>query len=425
MSNHTNSFKIYNHKLIIANNQKISRHFIVYIDSDGIYHFTDYHRYIKSPRRRIKPITDNCNNRFKFIVQFLNYIFTLNRITKLNQLDADMVKEFLRLYGLCELPNDDEETHRNKNTVLRCAQYIFDFIELYTRDQKNKCSLKVDELYRWETRRNKYGKVERVKVPDFDIYYRSSSKKIFRDIPNKAFNMLFSHIVDNHKEILGLVMLSSFAGLRPSEACNCRREDSPLGPGILFDIVDCEIWGINIDLTKEYNLRSDLVSVGDIKKERLQKVPGLFLRAFKDTYDIYIKHLEGRKYEADYAPFSINSQGKAMTYTRYWQIFHDIIQNEMIPIYLSNDDPEVVLYGKILMEHNLSPHVFRHWYTVQLVLSGITNPGVLMDLRGDKNPESALTYIKNKGELEKQYQKINSENFDYLLWASAKKYDGF
>lgn len=422
MSDHT-PFKIYTHKLLTTNNEKISRNFIVYIDSDGLYHFTDYHRYIKSPRRRIKPITDNCDNRFKFIVQFLNCVFTLNRLTKLNQLNADMVKEFLRLYGLCELPNDDEETHRNKNTVLRCVRYIFDFVELYIKDNQNSCNLKIDDLYRWDTKRNKYGKVERIKVPDFDIFYRTSPKKIFRDIPNKAFNMLFSQIIRNHKEILGLVMLSAFAGLRPSEACNCRREDSPLGPGIMFSIVDDEIWGITIDLKNEYNLRSDLVSVGNIKKERTQKVPEIFIQAFKDTYDIYMNYLCDKKYEHAYAPFTINSHGKAMTYTRYWQIFRNIIKEEMIPLYLNSNDPEIVLYGRLLLEHNLSPHVFRHWYTVQLVLSGITNPGVLMNFRGDNSPDSCIPYINNKGELEKQYQKINSENFDYLLWAASKKND--
>ena len=77
-----------------------------------------------------------------------------------------------------------------------------------------------------------------------------------------------------------------------------------------------------------------------------------------------------------------------------------------MPILLASNDPELVLYGQTLMEHNLSPHVFRHWYTVQLVLSGVNNPGVLMAYRGDTSPESALTYINSKGELEKQYGRI-------------------
>lgn len=43
--------------------------------------------------------------------------------------------------------------------------------------------------------------------------------------------------------------------------------------------------------------------------------------------------------------------------------------------------------------------------------------------RGDKSPESALTYLQNKSELEKQYKKINNEVFDYRYW-QAEKYFG-
>ena len=72
------------------------------------------------------------------------------------------------------------------------------------------------------------------------------------------------------------------------------------------------------------------------------------------------------------------------------------------------------------MENNLSPHVFRHWYTVQLVLSGIDNVGELMGARGDTSPESSLTYLQNKGDLEKQYRKVNNGMFNYLSWAAKK-----
>ena len=46
-----------------------------------------------------------------------------------------------------------------------------------------------------------------------------------------------------------------------------------------------------------------------------------------------------------------------------------------------------------------------------------------MAFRGDTSPESALTYISNKGELEKQFSKITNETFDYTLWAAKKKYN--
>lgn len=199
-----------------------------------------------------------------------------------------------------------------------------------------------------------------------------------------------------------------------------RRMDSPLGPGIIFDVVDGELLKVTIDLREEYNLRSDMISVGRIKKERMQQIPDIFLHAFRDAYDLYMNYLDTRKYEAEYGAFTVNLQGRAITYDSYRKKFQEIIQNEMIPIYLADEDPEIVLYGRTLMEFKLSPHMFRHWYTVQLVLSGISEPGTLMFWRGDTSPESALTYLQNKGELEKQYRKVNNEVFNYLSWASGR-----
>ena len=73
----------------------------------------------------------------------------------------------------------------------------------------------------------------------------------------------------------------------------------------------------------------------------------------------------------------------------YYQRFRKIIREEMIPIFLKSDDPEVVFFGQLLQENNISPHIFRHWYTTQLVLSGVNEVSELMSARGDNSPESA------------------------------------
>ena len=112
-----------------------------------------------------------------------------------------------------------------------------------------------------------------------------------------------------------------------------------------------------------------------------------------------------------------------MTYQSYYAKFREIIKNEMIPIFERSDDPDVVMYAATLKENELAPHVFRHWFTVQLVLSGINEPGILMKFRGDKSPESALTYINSKGDLEKQYSRITNETFNYTAWAAKKKHE--
>lgn len=417
-------FAVYKHNFVIKDAKIVTRKFIVLKHENGILQFTDFHKYIGSPINKVRKFTNDGNSRFDFIVQLLNYSCFYAGARKLDDLTVEIVDDFLNAYGMCSLPWDDENTKRTEDTVKRCVRSVLDFMELYIEDRKSNCKLKKNDLFKYVNRRDKHGRVIKVKVPMFDVIYTGNKKTIFRDIPNKAFRMLFSHIAENHQEILGLVMLSAFGGLRPSEACNVRRPDSPLGPGMIFTIADGELIKIVVDIQAELNLRSDMVSVGRIKKERKQQIPDIFLEAFRDAYNKYVQYLDGKKYEKDFGAFTVNSQGKAMTYDSYRKKFQEIIQNEMVPIFLADDDPEIVMYGRTLIEHKLSPHIFRHWYTVQLVLSGVSEPGVLMFWRGDTSPISALTYLQNKGELEKQYRKVNNEVFDYLLWASEVNKDG-
>ena len=97
-----------------------------------------------------------------------------------------------------------------------------------------------------------------------------------------------------------------------------------------------------------------------------------------------------------------------------------IIREEMIPIFLKSDDPEVVFFGQLLQENNISPHIFRHWYTTQLVLSGVNEVSELMSARGDNSPESAWVYLQNKGEIAKQYGQVNNGVFEYMNWQAEK-----
>ena len=418
-SNLSTSFYVYQHKLVIKG-QYIKRPLIAIRDSDGLLYFTDFHKYCTSPAT-IRNIASSDESRIYAVVPLLNFAFFIKGIKKLDDLTVDIVQEYLTAYGLCNLPWDDDNTRRKETTVQKTVAYILDFLNSFIDDRKGHCRMKKNDLFQYKHYRNKRGQVRKRKVPTFEIRFLDSpADTIFRDIPNRAFLLLFNHIRVAHKEMLGVVMLQAFAGLRPSEACNVRREDSPIGPGIIFTRVGHDVRRIQIDLTAERVLRSDLVFVGGIKKERMAEVPDIFISAFIDAYEDYLHYLISVPYEKAYAPFSVNTRGLALTYDSYYQMFKKIIKTEMIPIYLADDDAETVIYGRMLLEHNLAPHVFRHWFTVQLILSGVNDIGTLMFYRGDKSPQSALTYIEGKGELEKRYRRVAEGTFDYLKWASEK-----
>ena len=408
-------FVVYKHSLVLGDNNIVTKQFIVLKHDDGNLQFTDFHQYVKSTSR-IKSISDDGNKRFSYVVKFLNFIFGTLGLKSVDQVTLEMVREFFTLYGLSQLPGDSGK--RKKSTVEKCVNAVLDFLTLYLSEREGKAKLKAEELYTTTTFTNSRGRVIKRKEPNFEIYVDDSNteKAIFRDMPNRAFEMLFSHIAHYHKDLLMVVALGAFVGLRPSEACNVRREDSPLGPGILFHQSDGQVFKIEIDLRKEIPLRSDLKPTGRIKKERLQAVPYIFLEVFLDTYNDYMTYLEGKKYEKDYGPLNLNRRGIALSYDVYYQRFRKIIREEMIPIFLKSDDAEVVFFGQLLQEHNISPHIFRHWYTTQLVLSGVSEISELMSARGDKSPESAWVYLQNKGEIAKQYGQVNNGVFDYMNW---------
>lgn len=292
--NKAERFSIYKHNFVYDNNLIVTKQFIVLCHSDGTKTFTNFHKYAVNPNRKIKKFNEDGNNRFIFINKFLNYAFFTEGISSLSELTVDIGRSFLNAYGMHELPDDDEYVHREKGTVEKCVKAVLDFYINLINDKDSGCKIKSADLYKVITVRNKYGKAIKKTIPQFDVNYISGIKEpIYRDIPNKAFVLLFDHIATNHTDLLGLVMHQAFAGLRPSEACNVRRMDSPLGAGIRIKEINGRLCGVTIDLRDELNLRSDLLTVGGIKKERIAKVPDIFLSAYKDAYEIYTNYMEG------------------------------------------------------------------------------------------------------------------------------------
>lgn len=416
-------FAVYEHILIYDGDKKIKRQLIVLKDSaDNIIGWTDFHKFAQSPSARIKSIYSDSGKRCYSIAKFLNYIFgDCYHITKLSDLTAQMVCDFLNDYGLCRLPGDNKNTIRNKTTVTICVAAIIDFLTLLLKKEHG-FRMKVDDLYHYEKFFDKRTKREKSRrVPNFTIYFSDGIRQnMLRDLPEGAFQILFNEIAENHRNILMLAALSAFGGLRPSEACNVRREDSPLGPGMRFQYTNGKVSDVIIDLREEKILRSDLIDVGGIKKPREQRIYPKFLGQFMDCYTLYSSYIVGHPYEADYGALTNTRSGKAMTYKSYLNAFKTAVQTA-IPKMLACDDSKVQHYGFLLQEHSISPHIFRHWFSVHLTVDG-ASIAELMYWRGDKSPESALVYLQNKSDLVKQYYNVSSKIVDYNLWRADKKF---
>lgn len=415
-------FKVYKKNIVLKDNRIAVRHLIVLCQGKEIIAWTDYHKYFTIGKKR-KAICDTSNAGMRpyNISKFLNYIFFEDyHINNLSAITIDMTRDFLNAYGMNELESDSNGRYRKQETVEVCVTHITDFLLELIKKHPRSMQFKKDDLvvkYQYFSERlKKY--VEGIK-PIFDVKCIGNPFVLYRDIPDKAFNIIMTNIKDKHKDILMLASNSAFAGVRPSESCNVRRIDSPIGPGILFDIVDGCVVNISLDLRYEYKLRSDDIRVGGIKKHRMQEVYPEFIEQYYENYLIYMDYIKDKEYEEKYGPLTINKQGKAMTYASYYGKFKEAVK-ECIPIMLDSGDPQLILYGTRLQQGvSISPHILRHWFTVQLVLDGC-DATELMNWRGDKSVDSALTYLNNKGDIERKYAKANSGIFD-IMYAEAER----
>ena len=74
----------------------------------------------------------------------------------------------------------------------------------------------------------------------------------------------------------------------------------------------------------------------------------------------------------------------------------------------------------MLYEHKLGLHSLRHWFSVQLALHG-EDISQIQYWRGDKNPESAFTYLQNKGDLIKELELTGNCLIEILMSQGEKE----
>ena len=413
-------FGVYNHKYVIQNHRLITYKFIVIKNREKeILRFTGFHKYISIGRDKTSVRIDaNSGAKPYYICQLLNFLFVENyrkyKISKIEDINCDHLQDFMYDYSM---NHEEDMQYPSESTVNACTSAILDFLDNYMKKHDNK-RWKKQEFYHIVQYNNKKRENGAKKVPNFKVVYNGKPKTIFRDMPNSVFNLIMSYAASHYKQIFFLMSLSAFTGMRPSEACNVRQEISPLGAGLIIKKINNNVLSVEFDLQEEKQLRSDMVSVGNIKKERKQGVYRRFLSAFMKAYEIHKDYLAECMFEKDFCPMCVDSHGYAMTYDNYYRIFKQMIE-ELKPIMLNSPDPEISTYGHMLLENNISPHILRHWFSVRLTLYGEDVAG-LQFWRGDSSPLSALTYLKNKGELAKQLEVINNEMFEFMLKESEK-----
>ena len=418
-------YAVYERKLIRDGTMAYSRSFIVLKNQYGvIVHFTDFHKYTVTYDNSVyRPITSDAREKLLYVCDMLNYVlvdyYETTGAAHVFQINRDMLEMFFRDYALEQLPDG---THRSRQSIEKCVSSVTMFFRKLCRKYDGYMEITIDQLYGENQFHTVRGKKRKKLTPNFQVCGIPENKRIFRDIPTKVFALLLNQAFKYTPEIAFAVCVQAFAGLRPSEAMNLRQENSSFGAGIAVTIIDGVTKNTELDLTREYILRSDGIVCGKIKKERRQKVYPAFLPAFSAAYERHRKYLSSVKFETKYCPMFVNNQGMAMTYADYRWKFKRLVENHLRPMLLKHEDAECRLYGQLLYENSLGPHSLRHWFSVALVLMG-EDIAQLQYWRGDSSPESALSYLQNKGELMRELSAAN-ESFSELLRNGVTDLDG-
>lgn len=391
-----------------------ARSFIVIRNGYGvIVRFTRLHDY--AGFKTYKPITSNAEKKLYYICGMLNYVLVDHGrrfgIRHVFGITVEMLQEYFDSYATGRKPDGD---YRGRDSILKCISAVTAFMANLVWKFGGFMKVTRQDLYRDEIAFDRNGRRYHRAVPVFQVAGMPVKKRIFRDIPNRVFEILIPMAFRYARDIAFGLCLQAFAGLRAGEVCSVRQDCSPLGKGITLTEIGGRVVDAVIDVESEIRIRDDDVEVGMIKKERRQRVYPAFLGAFCKAYELHREFLVGRTFDKDYCPMFINKNGDAMTYESYRVRFHELVDSHLRPYLMKSSDPELRLYGQLLCENQLGTHALRHWFTVQLVLRG-EDIGSIQFWRGDSSPESAFEYLQNKGDLTRKLQAAGDRLLELLM----------
>ncbi|EKQ57675.1 MAG: site-specific recombinase XerD [Clostridium sp. Maddingley MBC34-26] len=375
----------------------------------GVHEFTDFF-YDDFGLAEIKiglsdKASNTLNNYSKPLIKFLNYIYKQG-IKNIEELDKDMIKEFLNLYSYNLLPDDcKSDTCRSKTEVNRVNQVITKFIFwLFTskktaRNKKLKYNMKYFEASDFKTmqysRKLKSGGIEyRYKLRDIvtvNLDNSNNGQKRSKAIRGTLYTVKklieVSRIID--PMITFAIILDSFAGLRLGEVMQMHNGRLKL---IDSRFKSCSLY---IDLTSDSRLRSDRVKTGEIKVNREQPIFEVFADVIRDEY---LEHQELLLQKGflmhKYGALFINEEGKAMTSDNYMKRFRAIAEQAIINIKIeAAKGNELAIREERLLEGKIiTPHSLRYIYS-QFIKEVVGERTAVAYFRGDQNIKSQDTYI--------------------------------
>lgn len=391
----------------------------------GLTNFASYvHPYDKKWTRAKTPTQQELVD----VCAALNF-FGTKGIQRFSDIDQNMVEEFFDYYR--DRPVSGQSEHFvNDATLSLCVKTVASFLGNLYKD--GIVSIPPEALMEARYLKSHYKHKEELKyVPK---YHRSARKSEpssrVKYMPVEVVDMLIALAEIYYPMVTFAFTLQKDGGFRESEVMNVRQIGSPVSErnGIQYIRDGTKLSYFGIDLTREFVLRSDNVNVGLIKRDASDYSP-VYEKNLESVWNAYQKHLvllESTPYEKEYCPMFVNSRGLAMTRQNYCYCFDQLVKKHLQPELLKSHDPRLVSFGQLLLDHPIGPHVFRHFFTVKLVLENDKiDVATVMTYRGDRNPSSALAYLQGKDLFKQALESTNSLCVQGLTSVGSYIYDNY
>ena len=375
------------------------------------------------------------------VCSFLNYIFIENhdryRISSVAEITAEMAQEYLFDYAGSQMANGrypSTSSVRSKRAALSL------WLEALAKSGRNR-KIRSGELISVRTSISQFGSIRtcnhyRLKIKCFSRE-TGELQQLWRDMPLEIAERFVSLALIHDPELVFAIVLMMYVGLRGGEVCNVYRGIADGREGVLISSFSTsgsdgsriiEANSMEICLMHEYPLRSDGKRIGGIKKERVQPVFDPCLKIVVRAYREHLQLIKNKPCERiavgrnTILPMFLNRQldrktgyYPAMTKSGLAARVKSLFFNHVLPSCKNDPSIELQRFYREIQDHTWGEHAFRHYYTILLIACGVNDAVILKTMRGDKNPRSAETYLKNKGLIMKLYKDAVKRFADMIL----------
>lgn len=348
----------------------------------------------------------------QFVCRFLNFLLIDNyskfRIDEIKKVSIEVGNKYLEEYAKGNVGGKEKSIQALQKEMTKLSKLYSYIKSIYKKDATKIYKLK----WKYKDAKNRTRYNNHFSLNDNDN--NRLKFDIFRNMPSVIFEVFFRLSEIHYPELTFAIALQAYAGLRPGEICNVRQSINLKNPGVTYEKIGSKLYSFNINLTKKYKMRADGTEVGGIKKRRTQRVYTPYLTKVQELYEKHLKILDKYEFNDGYYPMFVNTNGEAITVKSYREKIERLANVHLKKFLAESDNPYFRRYAEILTQKKLSPHFLRHYFTVLLVIDGLT-PHEVATWRGDKNLDSSLSYCRNKDDLLRNIKELNGDIVEDIL----------